>query len=282
MLVKSLRNLLIPTNKCNIDEAVLTMEDAYAKKIEKEAKADDLLKSIDDYVLSELGIQLPEYCKEKEFKFNVSSLLGSRYNPEYNQPYFQKLQSAIKDVEYIRLYDIVSNETVNTTKLDFVNYVDLGSIEEKTNTIEYNLIENKEIPSRAKMKINKGDLVFSGLAGSISSIAIIDENLENMVASTGFFIIKKSDKHNNDYLLALFKTSFMQRLLVRHASGAVMPAINNSELKNIFIPMPDLALQNKIANKVKAIINEAKELKKQALEGLENAQSKVEKILLGE
>lgn len=284
LLLEEIRNLKIPM--INNQEVVIgIMDSAYQQKKDKELKAQNLLASIDNFVLDILNIQLPPYKKEKIYTTKISNILGSRFDPDYNQEYYRKLQTSLECIEnskVVTLHSLTSQQTVDTKKCDFVNYVDLGSIDDDTNTISYKMVESRDIPSRAKMHIAKGDFIFSGLAGSISSIALIDRQLENMVASTGFYVIKPSDEYNVAYLFALFKTKFMQNLLVRHASGAVMPSINNTELKNIKIPIPSKDVQNKIANYVLETIKTAKILKEEANRELENAKQKVEKILLGE
>ncbi len=266
-------------------QIISIMDSAYRQKIEMEKQAQELLDSIDNFVLQELRITLPEKPKEKSFKTKISLLLGGKYNPEYNQPYFQTLQQAINNIDNAKSYkisDLISSDTVNTSNFDFINYIDLGCIEGLTNTIEYKRIEQKDIPSRAKMMIEQGDFIFSGLAGSISSIAIVDKSLENMIASTGFFVIKPSDLVSNQYLFSLFKTKFIQNLLIKHTSGAIMPAIATSELQNIKIPIPDKKTQTRIADTVQNMIERAKDLRIKAKQNLENAKQKVEKILLGE
>ena len=68
------------------------MKSAYTQKKQKEQEADALLDSIDDYVLTELGIEKPE---EKEnsiesriFTTTSSEVFGGRFDPEvYHQVY---------------------------------------------------------------------------------------------------------------------------------------------------------------------------------------------------
>ena len=284
LLLEEIRNLKIPMME-NQEAVITIMDKAYNLKKEKELEAKNLLASIDDFVLDALNIQLLPFKKEKAYTTQISNILGSRFDSDYNQNYYQQLQMTLENVEAAKvmtLHSLTSQQTVDTKNCNFINYVDLGSIDEDTNTINYKRIENQNIPSRAKMHIAKGDFIFSGLAGSISSIALVDRQLENMVASTGFYVIKPSDEYNVAYLFALFKTKFMQNLLVRHASGAVMPSISNIELKNIKIPFPSKDIQNKVANYVLETIREAKSLQKEANSELERAKQEVEKILLGE
>ena len=51
-------------------------------------------------------------------------------------------------------------------------------------------------------------------------------------------------------------------------------------LISLKIPLPPLEIQNKIANKIKNMRDEAKQLQKEAKEELQNAKEEVERIIL--
>jgi restriction endonuclease S subunit len=269
----------------NVQNYIISiMDKAYESKRRKEKEAEQILLSIDGYVLNTLGIQSSDYKKEKNYKVRISDILNSRLDPEYNQPYFEHIMSEIQqNNNTIALSDLVySGGSENMDIYNKINYIDLGAIDDKFNTITYKEVEKKDFPNRAKLKVQQGDLLVSSLAGSIKSIAVITDNKDSMIASTGFFVINPGKNHSNHYLFALLKTTFMQNILVRHASGAVMPAINTQELKNIKIPLPRLDIQEKIAKNVQNMIKDARRLKEEAVLSLNEAKLQVEKLLLGE
>ena len=80
------------------------MKKAYLKKEEFEKKADKLLSSIDEYLLRELGINLPK--KETDLKNRISytvklsEIKGNRFDCEYHQIYYKKFENAIKNTKY--------------------------------------------------------------------------------------------------------------------------------------------------------------------------------------
>ena len=170
----------------------------------------------------------------------------------------------------------------NISCYDFINYIDLASVDERSGLIqEYKRLTSEDIPSRARQKIEKGDLLIASLKGSLKSIAVYGGNLENAIASTGFFIIKETDNYNNFYLWALFRTYIYQKLLECVTTGAIMSAINRQELENLEIPSPSIEIQNKIAKEVKSRREKTKKLQQEAKELLEEAKNKVEKMILG-
>ena len=166
-------------------------------------------------------------------------------------------------------------------KYEQIQYVDLASIDKDLGIIkEYKIINSFDAPSRARQKVNKGDLLLACLSGSLKSIAIVNKGDKNIIASTGFYIIKNTDNYNNYYLWALFRNKIYQILLNRETTGAIMSAINRDSLLNLKIPLPPLEIQNKIAEEVKRRIQKAEELQKEAKEVLEKAKQEVEKMIL--
>ena len=63
--------------------------------------------------------------------------------------------------------------------------------------------------------------------------------------------------------------------------GAGQPHVYSRDLSNLKIPLPPLAVQNKIADEVKKRMQKAESLQKEAKEELEKAKLEVEKIILG-
>ncbi|MEM5785221.1 MAG: restriction endonuclease subunit S [Candidatus Aenigmatarchaeota archaeon] len=175
----------------------------------------------------------------------------------------------------------MSNELENINEYQYINYVDLASIDKDLGIIkEFYKLNPTEASSRARQKIEKGDLLVFSLAGSLKAIAIFDGSFDNAICSTGFYVIKSSKNYNNYYLWALFRSPILQMILERESSGAVMPAINRDAFLNLEIPLPPLSVQNKIAEEVISRMKKAEQLRKEAEEELEKAKKEVEKIIL--
>ena len=177
----------------------------------------------------------------------------------------------------------INDKLENIKDYDEINYIDLASINKNFGVIQnINKLTSKEAPSRARQKLERGDLLLSGLSGSLKSIAIFENGCGNFIASTGFYIIKTSKDYNNYYLWALFRTHLYQLLLNRETTGAIMSSINRESLLNLKIPFPPTPIQDKIADEVKKRMSKAEQLKTEATEILEKAKKEVERIILGQ
>ncbi len=66
-------------------------------------------------------------------------------------------------------------------------YVEIADVNPATGEIEsWSEILGIEAPGRARMLLKSGNIVLSSLKGSIKSIAIVPEELEGSVGTTGF------------------------------------------------------------------------------------------------
>ncbi len=94
-----IENLMIPIPTKETQESIIkTYEIYFEKKQRKEQKAKELLDSIDNYLLDELGITLPEIDNSLEkriFEVNFSEISGNRFDPDYYSYSYEIIMDAI-------------------------------------------------------------------------------------------------------------------------------------------------------------------------------------------
>ena len=143
-------------------------------------------------------------------------------------------------------------------------YIELSNISSNGEINGYTDNFGKELPSRSRRKVQKNDLIISSIEGSLESIALITENWENPLCSTGFFTIH-SDKINSESLLILLKTEVGQLQLKKSCKGTILTAISKDELSKIVLPKIDTKIQSHIKEKIIKMY-EARKLSKSLLE----------------
>lgn len=125
---------------------------------------------------------------------------------------------------------------------EYVNYLDTSSI---TGGIisEVQCIKplTEKLPSRARRIISANDVVFSTVRPNQHHFGIITEPLENMLASTGFAVIRS--RHpliSNELLyLCLTENSFIEKMQqLAEQSTSTFPSIKPSDLGVCKIPCP--------------------------------------------
>ncbi|MBC6427199.1 MAG: restriction endonuclease subunit S [Ekhidna sp.] len=96
--------LKIPLLPKEIQQQIIdVMNNAYLDKRAKEKQANELLSSIDTYILNELGITLPERDTSMEarmFQTTFRQVSGRRFDPKLFDTHSQNLFATIKNVKY--------------------------------------------------------------------------------------------------------------------------------------------------------------------------------------
>lgn len=127
------------------------------------------------------------------------------------------------------------------------------------------------MPSRARRLVKSGDIIVSSIEGSLKSCAIINENYNHAICSTGFYVLS-SKFINPETLLLLFKSEPIQLILKQNCSGTILTSLNKMDFLNIELPIIDIKIQNNI----KELILETNLLKQNSEKLLNLAKQAVE------
>jgi type I restriction enzyme S subunit len=157
----------------------------------------------------------------------------------------------------IRLSDVCEK----TISIDYrkqsgsFNYVDIGSINSELHRInEIQKTDWKNASSRARHVIYKNDTLFSTVRVNLKRVALVDGEIENGIASTGFTVLRA--KKNMIDPLYLFYNSISPKFLeklVHLQVGTAYPAVTDKIVFNQEIPLPPLPEQTQIAELFQSI-----------------------------
>ncbi|EOD4834332.1 restriction endonuclease subunit S [Campylobacter upsaliensis] len=269
------------------------MDKAYKAKKEKENKAKELLDSIDSYLLEELGIILPlranSTLDSRIYTQKISALSGSRFDANYHQKYYRDLEKSLLSSPYplVNLASLINN---------FKKGIEVGSS-------EYS--QNKEIPFIRVSDITNNGIDFDNVQKFIS--ASLFENLKaykpkqnellyskdgtvgicleadvsrDYIISGGILRLELKAEVDKDFLCFLLGSYMINVFANRVSIGAVIKHLNIGEFLNLKIPLPPLAIQTQIANRLKSSKFQALSLEKEAKEILNKAKIDVETLLL--
>lgn len=236
---------------------------------EKQKQAKILYSQAEQLLLSELGLLGWKPKHTLAFVKNYSDTQkAERIDAEYFQPKYEEIIEAVKKYKggYDELGNLVKINDKNFTPKDNeqYKYIELANISSNGEINGYTENFGNELPSRARRKVQKGDLVISTIEGSLESIALITEDWKNALCSTGFFVVN-SNKLNPETLLVLLKTKVGQMQLKKGCKGTILTAIDKNELSKIVLPKIDSKTQEEIKAKITEMY-EAKKLSKSLLE----------------
>lgn len=161
-------------------------------------------------------------------------------------------------------------------------YIELSNVGANGDISDVQVVQGIDLPSRARRIVRRGQIIVSSIEGSLNSCALIDDEFNGALCSTGFYVID-STKINSESLLVLFKSKPIQALLKQRCSGTILTAISKDEFLNLPLPIIDNEVQKEIADKVQEsfrLRNEAKQLLSKAIKAVEMAIKTDEKSAL--
>jgi restriction endonuclease S subunit len=278
--------------------------DVVKEKQAKEQEAKTLLDSIDDYLLKELGIELPENsANERFFEVSISELVGNRLDPSPYNTKFKSLQEmiSISSLAKVCLKDIITHSVagdwgVDEGELAGENYTKCLVIRSTEFDNKYNLkLDNSRVKYRNiktdklnKMDIQPSDLLIEKSGGSpdqpVGRIAFLTESIveSNTLCYSNFIHKIKLDNSKviPEYVYFFLKT--MYNIGFTESMQSQTNGIRNlimGEYFKQYILLPEKNKQQKIAENIQVIQTKAKLLQKEAREVLEKVKREVEKMI---
>ena len=203
--------------------------------------------------------------------FADSYCRSGRLDAEYYQPKYEAIARSLNTSETVRSLCRLHDEPFlpkNHVKYPYIELADVGQSGDISGVdVQY----GAELPTRARRVVKSGQILVASVEGSMQSCALITDEYDGALCSTGFYVLD-SDKMNAETLLVLFKSEPIQTLMKQRCSGTILTAISKDELLSMPLPLVDARIQEGIAAKVQ----EAFALRKQAKQLLEYAKQGVE------
>ena len=238
--------------------------------------AKEVYSQAETQLLSEVG--LIEWRPEHQLTFivNYSDMQSAgRMDADYFQPKYREIVDAIKSYPggWDKLGTLVNLKAhnylpENDREYQYIELANIGSSGEITGCM---LEQGKDLPSRARRLVAAGDVIVSSIEGSLDSIALIDEEYDQALCSTGFHVVN-SPILNSETLLVLLKSTVGNLQLKKGCSGTILTAINKDEFNQIVLPVISEATQTQIRQKITESVN----LRRQSKRLLDCAKGAVE------
>lgn len=141
--------------------------------------------------------------------------------------------------------DVLPENTGDFEELRYVEISDVslvGGVEGASNLYFH------EAPSRARRRVKSGDILISTVRTYLKAIAAVPAAESNLVASTGFCVVRPGPGMDSGYLGWVAKSEPFVGEIVARSVGVSYPAIKPSELATLDVPLPSLEAQRRIAH----------------------------------
>lgn len=136
---------------------------------------------------------------------------------------------------------------------DEILYIDISSIDNKSQCL--NSVTNyimSEAPSRAQQCVKSGDIIISTVRPNLKNIAIVNKNDNNLVASSGFCVLRPNNIERN-YLFHYITSDKFTNHLMSLTNGANYPAVRDNDILESTIPVPPLPTQQSIVSELDSL-----------------------------
>ena len=283
--LKSIRIVLPPASIQN--HIVTFMRSAYSQKNRKEKEADALLNSIDDYVLKELGIEMPTVEEKKCFMVYAAETTGKRIDPRFHQSKHREVIHMLESGKYsiISLSSLITGlkngveiRTYSNHGYRYLRVSDLGKNGIENHDPRY--VDVDEIPDRVRLTNNS---FLISRSGSLGLVSVIEDEIRHTVLGSDIFKVElDTESIQPRYLEAFFRSRIGQTLIFQLNSGSIIPRLDQSAVKSLRVVVPPFKVQEKIAEEVVKRRSEAAKLRQEADAVVEQAKARVESILLSE
>lgn len=258
----------------------IDVENLVKQSAEMRKAAEDGYTSAESYLLECLGMQdfvaNPDAYNIKTFK--ESFLESGRIDAEY---YLPKYEDYIKAVSAYAggvapLGKVCSIKDSNYTPEHGMKYryIELANIGKSGDITDCMYENGEDLPTRARRIVTQGDVIVSSIEGSLGSCALVTDDYDNALCSTGFYVVQ-SAQINSETLLTLFKSFPIQQLLKKGCSGTILTGIGKQEFESIPIPLIHPEVQDEIAQHIQRSFA----LRKEASQLLEKAKLSVEQAI---
>lgn len=262
-------NIMIPkfstAFQSSIEKLVQSAYELKRQSMERYEGAEALLLSALNY---QPIMQAQSYLEKS---FSASFGVTGRLDAEYYQPKYDELSASLHTNDTVCSLCVLHDQNFMPNEKRKYTYIELADVGQMGEISGADPVFGADLPTRARRKVEAGSVIISSIEGSLQSCALITDEFNGALCSTGFYVLT-SESLNPETLLVLFKSEPIQMLMKQRCSGTILTAISKDELLSMPLPKIDDEVQEVIAEKVQ----ESFSLRRQSTQLLENAKHTVE------
>jgi len=292
--IETIKNFDIPIPPLSVqNEVVKNIQEAYEQKKKKETEILKILSSIDDFVLGELGIEMPQGGAEQVFQI-WSDEIETRLDPSYFRPIFKMLDKIFSTTKYnVKTLKNLSTKITSgatplsggdayTDQYSGIPFVRSGNIN-PDNEIDFNSllyvkpeIHNKKLKSS---QLKKGDLMIAIVGATIGQVSVYENDREANI-NQAIALIRLDEQVNPEYAKEFLYSKIGQIQLDRIKRPVARANINLDEVGSLQIIYPTKDKQNEMVGKIRKIRAKAKQLRQEAESIVAGAEKQIEQMIL--
>jgi len=109
--------------------------------------------------------------------------------------------------------------------------VDISSVDNRMKRIVgFQTLLGSKAPSRARNRIQAGDIILSTTRPNLNAIAMVSSELDGQVCSTGFCVLRAGPELDQEFLFFCLQRREFVDALVDLVKGALYPAVSDRQV----------------------------------------------------
>jgi type I restriction enzyme S subunit len=133
-------------------------------------------------------------------------------------------------------------------------YIDIGSVNRNTKRIEEpQTLMGKNAPSRARKQVRASDVLVSMTRPNLNAVALVPDELDGHIASTGFDVIRTNDVDPR-WIFNLVRANAFIEAMTELVQGALYPAVRAKDVRGFIAPLAPLNEQKRIGDKLDTLL----------------------------
>lgn len=214
-------------------------------------------------IVSYLRVQDAHFARFIKAKRNLIKLLGEQKLSIVDQVVTRGIDAAVRlkpsgtewlgdvpthwNVKPLKRWARLNARTLGErTNPDFeFRYLDIGSVQTGRLTKEPERIRFEAAPSRARRVLQRGDTVISTVRTYLKAIWYVNEDADDLIASTGFAVLTPEGGVEPEYLGYVIQSSAFVNRVAANSIGIAYPAISESVLGRFHVALPPNVTEQK-------------------------------------
>lgn len=162
----------------------------------------------------------------------------------------------VTELVEVSIADVVDSGIDSSGPVDDFVYLDIGSVDRERKTfVEPKLISLTKAPSRARQKVQTGDVLVSMTRPNLNAVALVTQEFHGSIASTGFHVLR-SPWIKTGFLYYLVQTEKFIDAMCSVVQGALYPAVRPRDIEAFKFYLPPRTEQTRIVEKLEELLSE--------------------------
>lgn len=223
-------------------------QNAKAKIAAGEQNARRIQNEQDVMFLRNIGV-LVDTPSQRHGAFHLQLMELERWDTFFYRPDFISLEHRLRTNKARPLGELLHFVCRPWKSADFASgtfqYIEISNVTREDGIVGSRPVDCAKAPSRATTLVKTGDILISTTRPYLGAFTRVNPEFDGYVCSSGFALADRvtSDMVNPDYVVLFLKSEAGLRQMERRMSGGLYPAIVQSELEKILIPLPPLSTQ---------------------------------------